>query len=232
MVWRALVAPHSLYQILCFAFVQMSEWYSAAGYGWSGSCGSWYGRRRGSLGGKSEVRSEVEWFCQKCGSGNWWSRTDCRHSASVTNTAADAPQTSVQEKIAVWEKTLAGMGNDEPIMAGKRVLEKELEKLRRKLNGPKKTAKHIEAKQNWINRESRRIETESAKLREMQENLRVRKESFRVAYEEINILRADLLRKKKFASSNNKNWLSGGDRLRKDLLAGHGTVQRRKSLVG
>ena len=32
----------------------------------------------------------------------------------------------------------------------------ELEKLQKKLNGPKKAAKHIEAKQNWINRESRR----------------------------------------------------------------------------
>ena len=50
-------APHSLYQALLFAFDQMSSWYSAAGYGWSGSCGSWYGRRRGSWGGKSEVRS-------------------------------------------------------------------------------------------------------------------------------------------------------------------------------
>ena len=52
------------------------------------------------------------------------------------------------EKIAVLEKTLAGMGDDEPILAGKRVLEKELEKLQKKLNCPKKAAKHIEAKQN------------------------------------------------------------------------------------
>ena len=56
-------------------------------------------------------------------------------------------------KITVLEKTLAGMGNDEPILAGKKVLEKELEKLQKKLNGPKKTAKHIGAKQNWINRQ-------------------------------------------------------------------------------
>ena len=35
----------------------------------------------------------------------------------------------------------------------------KLEKLRRKLNGPKNTAKHMEAKQNWINRESKRIES-------------------------------------------------------------------------
>ena len=41
----------------CFAFALMSSWYSAAGYGWSGSYGSWYGRRRGSWGGKSEVRA-------------------------------------------------------------------------------------------------------------------------------------------------------------------------------
>ena len=178
--WRALLAPHSLYQALRFAFVQMSSWYSAAGYGWSGSYGSWYGRRRGSWGGKSEVRSDVEWFCQKCGTGNWWSRTDCRHCASVTNDDADKPQSSAQEKIAILEKTLAGMGDDEPILDGKRVLEKELEKLQRKLNGPKITAKHILAKQNWINRESKRLESESAKLAEWQESLRVRKETLRV----------------------------------------------------
>ena len=76
------------------------------------------------------------------------------------------------------------MGDDEPIFACKRVLEKELEKLQRKLNGPKKTAKHIEAKQNWINRESKRLESEGAKLAEWQESLRVRKETLRVAHEE------------------------------------------------
>ena len=63
---------------------------------------------------------------------------------SVTNDDLENPQSSTQEKIAVLEKTLAGMGDDEPILTGKRVLEKELEKLRKKLNDPKKTAKHIE----------------------------------------------------------------------------------------
>ena len=29
LVWRALVAPHSPYQALCFASVQMPSWYSA-----------------------------------------------------------------------------------------------------------------------------------------------------------------------------------------------------------
>ena len=72
-------------------------------------------------------------------------------------------QTSVHEKIAVLEKMLAGMGNDEPIAAGKGVLEKELEQHQRKLYGPKNTAKHIEAKQHWIYRESKRIESESGK---------------------------------------------------------------------
>ena len=152
--------------------------------------GSWYGRRRGSWGGKSED----EWFCQKCSTGIWWSRTECRHCASVTNDTADVPQSSIQEKIAVLEKTLACRGNDEPIFAGNRVLETELERHQKKLNGPKITAKHIETKQSWINRESKRIETESAKLAEMQESLGVRKETLRAAHEEIRILRGDLLR--------------------------------------
>ena len=126
-----LLHPHSLYQALLFAFDQMFSWYSPAEYGWYGSYGSWYGRRRGSWGGKSEVRSDVEWFCQKCGTGNWWSRTDCRHCASFGSDDGDIPQSSTQEKISVPEKTLAGMGDDEPILAGKKVLEKELEKLQR-----------------------------------------------------------------------------------------------------
>ena len=96
----------------CFAFDQMSSWYSAAGYGWSGSCGSWYGRRRGSWGGKSEVRFDVEWFCQKCGTGGVvWIADTVRVSRTDD---ADTPQTSAQEKIGVLEKTLAGMGDDEP----------------------------------------------------------------------------------------------------------------------
>ena len=163
---------------------------------------------------------------------------------------ADILQSSTQVKIAVLEKTLAGMGDDEPILAGKKVLEKELEKLQKKLNGPKKTAKHIEAKQNWINRESKRLEAESARLTELQESLRVRKETLKVAYEEIKILREDLLRdrekrwtktratsclrrtRRKSGGSNSKNWRSGEGRLRRDWLGGHETVQRRKSLAG
>ena len=37
----------------------------------------------------------------------------------------------LRRKIAVLEKTLDGMGNDEPLLAGKKVLEKELENSKR-----------------------------------------------------------------------------------------------------
>ena len=111
-------------------------------------------------------------------------------------------------KIAVLEKTLALMGDDEPILAGKKLLEKELEKLQKKLNGPKKTAKHIEAKQNWINRESKRLEAESARLTELQKSLRVRNETLKVAYEEIKILREDLLREGETMDKNKSHFLS------------------------
>ena len=157
---------------LCFAFDQMSSWYSAAGYAWWTS--TW----------------QLEWKVRS------------------TNDDADAPQTSAQVKIAVLKKTLVGVGDDEPVLAGKRVLEKELEKLHRKLSGPKKTAKHIEAKQNWINRESKRLESESAKLAEWQESVRVRKETLRVAYEGIKILREDLLREGKSVDKNKSRFMS------------------------
>ena len=118
------------------------------------------------------------------------------------------PESSSQEKIAVLEKTLAGMGEEEPILAGKRVLEKELEKLQKKLNGPKKTAKHIESKQNWINKESKRLEAETARLTELQESLRARKETLKVAYEEI---REDLLREGESMDKNKSHFLSPED---------------------
>ena len=104
-------------------------------------------------------------------------------------------------------KTLACMGNDEPILVGKGVLEKELERHQKKLNGPKNTAKQIEAKQNWINRESKRIETESVKVAEMQESIRVRKGTPRAAYEEIKKLRADLLREGESMDKNRSHFI-------------------------
>ena len=92
---------------------------------WSGSFDS---RRTSTwqLEERSEMRSEDEWFCQTCSIGNWWSRTDCRHCASVTNEAADPPQTSTQEKLNILE-TLAVMGNEDPRLVGRKALEKELE---------------------------------------------------------------------------------------------------------
>ena len=200
-------APHSLYQALLFAFDQMSSWHSAAGFGWYGSYGSWYGRRRSSWGGKSEVRSDVEWFCQKCGTGDWWSRTDCRHCASVTSDDSDIPQSSTREKLLssrrhwlVWATTSLSW-----------LLEKELEKLQKKLNGPKKTAKHIEAKQNWINRASKRLEAETVRLTELQESLGARKETLKVAYGEIKIPREDLLREGESMDKNKSHFLSPED---------------------
>ena len=88
-------------------------------------------------------------------------------------------------------------GRRRAYLGWQRVLEKELEKLQKKLNGPKKTAKHIEAKQNWINRESKRLEAETARLTQLQESLRARKETLKVAYEEIKILREDSMDKNK-----------------------------------
>ena len=56
--------PLSRYQAN-YDIAVMLSWYSI-GYGWLGSSGSWY-ERRGSWGGQSEERSDVEWFCWKCG---------------------------------------------------------------------------------------------------------------------------------------------------------------------
>ena len=169
------------------------------------------------------MRSEDEWFCQKCSTGNCWSRTDCRHCSSVTNKAAELPQTSIQEKISILEK----MGNEEPVLAGRRLLEKGLERHQKKLNGPKKTAKHIEAKQNWINRETKRI------VAEMQEHSRVRNETLRAAYEELRkseviwCRRASWWTRTGATSCSWRVW-----RQRNEWLAHRETQRRRRSPAG
>ena len=70
-----------------------------------------------------------------------------------------------------------------------------LERHQKKLNGPKNRAKHIEAKQNRINKECKRVETESPKVAEMLESIRVRK------------LRADLLREGESMDKNRSHVL-------------------------
>ena len=57
------------------------------------------------------------------------------------------------------------MGNEEPKLSWKKEYwRRSSERHQKKLNGPKNMAQHTEAKQNWVNRESKRIEAESAKL--------------------------------------------------------------------
>ena len=53
--------------------------------------------------------------------------------------------------------------------------------------------KQMEAKQNWINRETKRIEAEVKKLTEMHENIKTQKEKLGVACEEIKKLRTELV---------------------------------------
>ena len=60
-IWRALATPLGIKPT---GTLPSS---CSAGYGWLGSYGSWYGRRRGRWNGKSEIRSDVDWFCQTCG---------------------------------------------------------------------------------------------------------------------------------------------------------------------
>ena len=61
---------------------------------------------------------------------------------------------------------------------------------------------------NWINRETKRIETEVEKLVEMQENVKTRKEALRVAYGEIIKLRTDLAHKSESMDTNKSHVLS------------------------
>ena len=200
--------PLSASSLFVLLFVQMSSWYNLAGYGWYGSYGSWYGTSTWQLGWKvgSTLRCRVVLpevgYWELVESYGLQTLCECRERRR------GYPAVVNSGKIAVLEKTLAGMGDDELILAGKKVLEKELDKPQRKLNGPKKTAKHIEAKQNWINRESKRLEAETARLTELQESLRVGKEALKVAYEELKILREDLLREGESMDKNKSHFLS------------------------
>ena len=98
------------------------------------------------------------------------------------------------------------MGNEEPI-PGRKVLEKEFEWHQMKLKGPKNIAKQTEAKQHWINTETKRIETMVEKL-EMQENIKIRKEALRVALEENEKLRTDLAQEGESVDKNKSHVLS------------------------
>ena len=197
-----------------------------------GSYGSWYGRRRGSWGGRSEVRSDVEWFCQKCGTGNWWSRTDCRHCASVTSHDSDVPQSSTQEKLLSWRRrwlvwATTSLFAERPEVNGKAHRgQTELDQQRIQ------TPRGGNCKADGIAREpqSTKRNLESG-LRGDQDSQRRPAERGRIDGQKQVPLRLRRARRK-FGDSSNRNWRSGEARLRRDWLGGHETVQRRKSLVG
>ena len=84
----------------------------------------------------------------------------------------------------------------------------KVERHQKKLNGPKNTVKHIESRQNWINRRTKRIDAEVEKLTEMQENIKTRKETLRVAYEELMKLRTDLAQEGESMDKNKSHVLS------------------------
>ena len=110
--------------------------------------------------------------------GNWWCRTDCRHSASVTNEAAEPPQDLDPGENQHPGEDAGRNGHRRAFLSlAEGYWRGELERHQKKLNGPKNTAKHIEAKQTWINRETKRIESEVEKLAEMQEDIKARKEN-------------------------------------------------------
>ena len=69
-------------------------------------------------------------MCKNCSVVDSWSRTECRRCASVTNDiAGGAADLDRREDCSPG----ACMSNDEPISAGKRVLERELERHQKKL---------------------------------------------------------------------------------------------------
>ena len=129
--------------------------------------------------GRSEMRPRTDGAARKCSTGSWWCRTDCRHSASVTNEAVEPPA-------ALDPGENQHLGDD----AGKNGQRRASTRWQnqKKLNGPKNTGK-----QNWINTETKRIEAEIEKLAEVQENIKARKETLRVVYEEIKKLRMELV---------------------------------------
>ena len=239
-----LLHPTLCIKPFCFAFDQMSSWYSAAGFGWSGSYGSWYGRRRaaGVEGQKyasmsnGSAKSAVLELVESYGL-----QTLCECHERRCGCTADlgtVENRCAGEDLSWYGRRRAYFGWQESF--------RELEKLQRKLNDPKKAAKHIEAKQNWINRECKPLESESGKAGGVAREPQSAKGNFESGYEEIKFsgrtcwekgnpwtkTRAtSCLRRtrKKFESSSNSNWLPGGDRLRGDKPGRHETVQRRKS---
>ena len=114
------------------------------------------------------------------------------------------PAPSTQEKIDVLTRTLALMGNEEPIRASKQMLVKEFQWHKKKLKDPRSTVKKIEAKQGCIDRETRRIDAEQLKRQEQWNSLKKRQDKLTEEVEEIKKLRVEFIKENESMDTNSK----------------------------
>lgn len=154
------------------------------------------------------MNMEKEWNCQNCGSNNWWSRRSCREceSSGHSGTSSEAgdkasdkadsedgdPKVNAAAKVTTLEEALAQLGEDPLLATARQELEKELLKQRKLAKDTRSTAKKLDQKQHWIERESKRLEVETKRLAAEQENLAKRQKQLKVEIEEMTKLRLEL----------------------------------------
>jgi len=102
------------------------------------------------------------------------------------------PKVNAAAKVVKLEEALSQLGENPLLAAARKELEKELAKQRNLAKDTRSTAKKLDQKQGWIERESKRLEVETKRLAMEQENLRQRQNQLQAEIEEMAKLRLQL----------------------------------------
>jgi hypothetical protein len=183
----------------------MAWWrsYGSSSYGYrSKSSWAW---KRPTYTKWPEEKTADGWDCHTCGTNNWWSRHSCRGpcdanteteigdatAAPPTNLAGD-PKALAAMKVLKLQDAIAKL-SDDPILAHAKIeLEKELLKQQKLAKDTRSTARKIDQKQGWIEREKKRVDSEIKEIAEKQKGLEERQKQLQVEVEELVKLKLEL----------------------------------------
>jgi hypothetical protein len=185
-----------------------SSWQSSA----SRSKASWaWKRQSGASWNKWEWPAEKKdegWDCKVCSTNNWWSRHSCRGCECDSGSAAKNveafsnagsgdgeagdPKVVAAAKVMKLEDAIARLGNDPLMATAKLELERELQKQQKLAKDTRSTARKLDQKQGWIERETKRLEAETKQLAEQQKSLEERQKQLQVEIGEMAKLKLEL----------------------------------------
>ena len=126
----------------------------------------------GATWGQKEWRGGKEWQARQW---QWWPQAAAAEwpQAAASDTTRDTeksdsedgdPKVIAAAKAAMLEEALAQLGEDPLLATARQELEKMLLKQRKLAKDTRSTAKKLDQKQHWIERESKRLEVETKRL--------------------------------------------------------------------